>query len=123
MLENKKDKIYRILREEKNWEFDFISTLEEIQSALYQYFGILMLVDFEYECDDTPFFYKIYKFKNIETREPERVPIIGVSYDENNTPTEHIVGYRQWKKSNKDYSNYKDAFEEGLLEAVKMIEK
>ena len=121
-MNNTETEIYRILREEKNWDLDDLS-LNEIHATLYQYFGVLVLVDFIYECDTTPFFYKIYKFKDLITREPERVPVEAARYDEDGTEMIDIVGYRQWKRSYKDFNNYKDAFEEGLLEAVKMIDK
>ena len=121
-MNNTETEIYRILREENNWDLDDLS-LNEIHSTLYQYFWVLVLFDFIYECDTTPFFYKIYKFKDLITREPERVPVEAARYDEDGTEMIDIVGYRQWKRSYKDFNNYKDAFEEGLLEAVKMIDK
>ena len=81
---------------------------------------ILVLVDYCYECTDTSYFYKIYKLN--ENGKPETVPIIGAHYYKDGSYEENIVGYRDYKRSYKDYKTYSDALEAGLQEALKMIE-
>lgn len=82
--------------------------------------GILVLVDYGYECDSTPYFYKIYKFVD-EHGKPERWPIKGVRYDDGTEITD-IVGYRNYKRSYGDYKSYSDALDAGLQEGLSMIE-
>lgn len=74
--------------------------------------NILLVVDYEYECDTTPYYFKIYRLG--ENGKPERVPIKGVSYDKNDNATEHIVGYRDWERSKGDYSTYEEAAEAAI---------
>lgn len=117
-------KVYSEILEKKAINIDEDATSEQLRDMLENY-GILLLVDFEYECDDTPYFYKIYRFKDNTTKEPTRVPIKGVHYlvddDGNENEIEEVVGYRQWERSRKDFHTYKEALEWGLLEAVKKL--
>lgn len=71
--------------------------------------NILIVVDYEWECDTTPYYFKIYRLG--ENGKPERVPVKGVSYDKDDIPTEHIVGYRDWERSNDDFKSYEQACE------------
>lgn len=92
---------------------------QELQEWLREN-GILVLVDYEYECDNTPYFYKIYKFVD-EHGKPERWPIKGVRY-EGDKEIEETVGYRNYKRSYGDYKSYSDALDAGLQEGLGMIE-
>ena len=83
--------------------------------------GILVLVDYEYECDSTPYFYKIYKFVD-EHGKTERWPIEASIYEDDGTEMIDIVGYRNYKRSYGDYESYSDALDAGLQEALGMIE-
>ena len=73
---------------------------------------ILVVPDYIYECTNTSWVYKIFRLG--ENGKPEKVAVKGVSYDENNNPTEHIVGYRDYKVSYKDYATREEAEEEGI---------
>ena len=74
--------------------------------------GILLIVDYDYECTDTSYFYKIYRLG--EHGKPERVAIIGVGYDKDGTEHESIVGYRDYERSHKDYHTYEEACEDAI---------
>ena len=82
-------------------------TLQSARKWLKEKYNILLVVDYEYECDTTPYFFKIYRLGKYG--KPERVAIKGVSYDKDNNATEHIVGYRDWERSKGDYSTYERA--------------
>ena len=89
---------------------DMTCTCPTIQMAmkwLREKHNILLVVDYEYECDTTPYFFKIYRLG--KNGKPERVAVKGVSYDKDNNATEHIVGYRDWERSKGDYSTYEEA--------------
>lgn len=75
-------------------------------------FNIIIIPNYEYECDAIPWCYKIFKLG--ENGKPERVVVKGVSYDKDNNPTEHIVGYRDYERSYEDYSTKEEAIEEGI---------
>ncbi len=87
-------------------------TLQMATKWLQEALNILVIPNYEYECDDTPWCYKIFLLE--EGGKPERVPIKGVSYDKDNNPTEHIVGYRDYERSYNDYSTKEEAIEEGI---------
>ena len=74
--------------------------------------NILAVVDYEYECDDTPYFYKIYRLG--EHGKPSRVAIKGVRYDKDGTEHEQIVGYRDYERSYEDYHTYEEACEDAI---------
>ena len=82
--------------------------------------NILVLVDYCYECTDTSYFYKIYKFVD-EHGKCEKFEIKGAKYV-NGVEIIETVGYRDYKRSYSDYKSYDDALEAGLQEALKMIE-
>ena len=94
-------------------------TLQMAIKWLKEVHNILVVVDYEYECTDTSYFYKIYRLG--EHGKPERVAVKGVSYDKNNNPTTHIVGWRDYERSNKDYSTREEAKEEGIKYALESL--
>ena len=87
----------------------------EVQDWLRKFHKILVIVDYCYECTDTSYFYKIFKFSD-KYGKPERVTV-ELTYSEGNT---HRV-FSDYKRSYKDYKHYSDAFEEGLQAALEMI--
>ena len=94
-------------------------TLQVAMKWLREVHNILLVVDYEYECDTTPYYFKIYRLG--ENGKPERVTIKGVSYDKDNNATEHIVGYRDWERSYGDYSTYEEACEESIKYCLKNL--
>ena len=74
----------------------YIPTLQMATKWLQEALNILVIPNYEYECDDTPWCYKIFLLE--EGGKPQRVPIKGVSYDKDNNPTEHTVGYRDYEQ-------------------------
>lgn len=94
-------------------EYDYIApTLQMAMKWLQETFNIVIIPNYEYECNDTPWCYKIFMLE--ENGKPQRVAIKGVSYDKDNNPAEHIVGYRDYERSYKDYSTKEEAIEEGI---------
>ena len=87
-------------------------TLQTAMKWLEEVHHILVVPDYIYECTNTSWVYKIFRLG--ENGKPEKVAIKGVSYDENNNPTEHIVGYRDYEVSYKDYATRGEAEEEGI---------
>ena len=82
-------------------------SLQMAMKWLREVHNILLVVDYEYEYDSTPYYYKIYRL-GINGK-PERIAIKGTSYDKDNNPTEHIVSYRDWERSRNDYPLYEEA--------------
>ena len=95
-------------------------TIVELQEWLIKN-KILVLVDYCYECTNTSYFYKIYKFVD-EHGKCEKWPVKGVRYDNEGIEIEEIVCYRDYKRSYSDYETYSDALEAGLYEALSMLE-
>ena len=96
------------------------SKLLERQLKLKNDFKTLVLVDYCYEYDTTSYFYKIYKFIN-EHGEPMSWPVIGAHYNEfTGEEIKTVVGYRQYKRSYKDYETYEQALEAGIEEVTIM---
>jgi hypothetical protein len=87
-------------------------TLQMAMKWLKETHNILIVPDYEYECDSTPYLYKIYRLG--ENGKPERIGVKGVSYDEDNNPIEQIVGYRDYERSYKDYSTQEEAINDGI---------
>ena len=87
-------------------------TLQMAMKWVQETFNIIIIPNYEYECDSTPWCYKIFKLG--ENGKPERVAVKGVSYDKDDNPTEHIVGYRDYERSYKDYATKEEAIEEGI---------
>ena len=57
---------------------------------------ILVIVDYEYECTDKSYYYKIYRLG--ENGKPEKVEVTGVRYIDGNPHTE-TIGYRDYIRS------------------------
>ena len=93
-------------------EIVLIPTLQMAVKWVQEAHNIIIIPNYEYECDSTPWCYKIFKLG--ENGKPERVAVKGVSYDKDNNPTEHVVGYRDYERSYKDYSTKEEAIEEGI---------
>lgn len=95
-------------------EADLITlpTLQMAMKWLRKVHNVLLVVDYEWECDTTPYFFKIYRLG--ENGEPERIAVKGVSYDIDGNPIKHIICYRDWEKSYGDYSTYEDACEAAI---------
>lgn len=87
-------------------------TLQMAMKWVQETFNIVIIPNYEYECDSTPWCYKIFKLG--ENGKPERVVVKGVSYDKDDNPTEHIVGYRDYERSYKDYATKEEACEAGI---------
>ena len=88
-----------------------IPTIQMAMKWLNEVHHILVVSDYEYEFTDTSWYYKIYRLG--DNGKPERVPVKGVSYD-NSGEHEHIVGYRDYERSYKDYATREEAGEEGI---------
>lgn len=94
-------------------------TLQIATKWIQKTFNIIIIPNYEYECDDTPWCYKIFKLG--ENGEPERVAIKGVSYDKDDNPTERIVSYRDYERSYNDYATKEEAIEEGIKHCLENL--
>lgn len=84
-------------------------TLQMAMKWIQEIHNIIIVADYEYEFTDTSWYFKIYRLG--ENGKPERVPVKGVAYDNSG---EHIVGYRDYERSYKDYATKEEAIEEGI---------
>ena len=84
-------------------------TLQLAMKWLRKIHHIIVAIGYDYEFTDTSYCYKIYQLG--ENGEPKRVAITGVS---DRDEKEHIVGFRDYKRSYKDYATYEDAVEDGI---------
>ena len=102
--------------EVENWNIEpkYFSapTLQMATKWVQETFNIVIIPNYEYECDSAPWCYKIFKLG--ENGKPERVVVKGVSYDKDDNPTEHIVSYRDYERSYKDYATKEEACEAGI---------
>ena len=73
---------------------------------------ILVIVDYEYECTDKSYYYKIYRLG--ENGKPESVEITGVGYDVDGNPHTETIGYRDYIRSFADYEENEEALAEGI---------
>jgi hypothetical protein len=89
-----------------------VPTLQMAMKWLRETHNVLVIPDYDYECTDKPYCYKIYKLG--ENGKPERIPIEGVRYDTLNEPHTEIVAYRDYKRSYFDYKTYEEACEAGI---------
>ena len=94
-------------------------TLQMVMNWLEEVHHILVIPDYIYECTDTSWVYKIYRLG--ENGKPERCVVKGVSYDDGNNPTEHIVGYRDYDMSEQEYATRREAVEEGIKYCLKNL--
>lgn len=87
-------------------------TLQMAVSWIQEKYNILIVADYDYECTDTSWYYKIYKLGQFG--EPVKVPVIGESYDKDGNAQQHIVGYRDYERSYKDYATREEAEQDGI---------
>ena len=96
-------------------------TLQMAMKWVQETFNIIIIPNYEYECTSTPWCYKIFRLG--ENGKPKRVAVKGVSYDMDNNPTEHIVGYRDYELSYKDYATKEEACEAAIKYCLKNLIK
>lgn len=87
-------------------------TLWDVMTWLKDVHHMLVVVDYEYECTDKSYCYKVYKLG--ENGKPERIEIMGVRYGIDGSQYTETVGYRDYVRSYKDYAEYNEALEEGI---------
>lgn len=87
-------------------------TLQMAMKWLRETHNVLVIPDYDYECTDKSYCYKIYKLG--ENGKPKRVPIEGVRYDMRGESYVDIVAYRDYKRSYSDYETYEEACEAGI---------
>ena len=80
--------------------------------SLWDVHHILVIVDYEYECTDKSYYYKIYRLG--ENGKPEKVEVTGVRYDKDGNPHTETIGYRDYIRSCEDYAGYEEALMEGI---------
>ena len=96
-----------------SWDTEYKTpTLQMAMKWLRDAHNVLVIPDYDYECTDKSYCYKIYKLG--ENGKPERVPIEGVSYDMLGEPHTEIVAYRDYKRSYSDYKTYEEACEAAI---------
>lgn len=87
-------------------------TLQMAIKWLNEVHHILVVSDYEYECTDTSWYYKIYKFVD-EHGKCKSWPVNAVR-DIDGLETEVTVAFRDYMRSYKDYATRKEADEEGI---------
>ena len=95
-----------------NLKYDPAPLLWDVIIWLKDVHHILVIVDYEYECTDKSYYYKIYRLKG--NGRPERVKVTGVRYDEDGNPHNETIGYRDYIRSCEDYAGYEEALMEGI---------
>ena len=90
----------------------YCPTLQMAMKWLREVHSILLVVDYDYECTNTSYCYKIYKLG--EHGKPERVAINGIYYDKNGNPTTQVVCWRDYERSYSDYGTYEEACEAAI---------
>jgi len=97
-------------------------TLQMAMKWLRDEHNILLVADYEYECTDTSYYYKIYRLG--ENGKPERCAVKGEHYDrETDKMVEHIVGYRDYERSYSDYGTYEEACDAGIKYCLENLAK
>ena len=104
-----------------NLKYDPAPSLWDVMIWLKDVHHILVIVDYEYECTDKSYYYKIYRLG--ENGKPERVEVSGVRYDKDGNPHTETIGYRDYIRSYEDYENYEDALMEGIQYCLIKMEK
>lgn len=94
-------------------------TLWVAMKWLRELHNVLIISDYDYECTDNPYCYKIYKLG--ENGKPKQVPIEGVSYDMFNEPHVEIVAYRDYEKSFFNYKTYEEACEAAIKDCLENL--
>lgn len=87
-------------------------TLQMAMKWLRETHNVLVIPDYDYECTNKSYCYKIYKLG--ENGKPERVPIEGVRYDTLGESHTEIVSYRDYERSYFDYKTYEETCEAGI---------
>lgn len=87
-------------------------TLHTAIKWLEEVHRIVLVPDYDYECTDTSYCYKVYRLG--ENGKPERVPVIGVSYDNDGNEHKEVVGYRDYERSYSDYATREMALDDGI---------
>ena len=95
-----------------NLKYDPAPLLWDVIIWLKDAHHILVIVDYEYECTDKSYYYKIYRLKG--NGRPERVEVTGVRYDKDGNPHNETIGYRDYIRSCEDYAGYEEALMEGI---------
>ena len=95
-----------------NLKYDPAPLLWDVIIWLKDVHHILVIVDYEYECTDKSYYYKIYRLKG--NGRPERVEVTGVRYDEDGNPHNETIGYRDYIRSCENYAGYEEALMEGI---------
>lgn len=87
-------------------------TLQMAMKWLNEVHHILVVSDYEYECTDTSWYYKIYKLVD-EHGKCKSWPVNTVRYIDG-LEVELTVAFRDYMRSYKDYATKKEADEEGI---------
>lgn len=87
-------------------------TIQMTMKWLREIHHIFLVVDYNYECTDKSYIYKVYHLG--ENGKPERFPVWGVSYDIEGNQHKEIVSYRNFELSYFDYATYDEAADEGI---------
>ena len=95
-----------------DYEYYPAPSLWDVMIWLKDVHHILVIVDYEYECTDKSYYYKIYRLG--ENGKPERVEVTGVRYDKDGNQHTETIGYRDYIRSYEDYENYEEALMEGI---------
>lgn len=95
-----------------NLKYDPAPLLWDVIIWLKDVHHILVIVDYEYECTDKSYYYKIYRLKG--NGRPEKVEVTGVRYDKDGNPHTETIGYRDYIRSCEDYAGYEEALMEGI---------
>ena len=95
-----------------DYEYYPAPSLWDVMIWLKDVHHILVIVDYEYECTDKSYYYKIYRLKG--NGRPERVEVTGVRYDKDGNPHNETIGYRDYIRSCENYAGYEEALMEGI---------
>ena len=95
-----------------DYEYYPAPSLWDVMIWLKDVHHILVIVDYEYECTDKSYYYKIYRLG--ENGKPDRVEVTGVRYDKDGNPHTETIGYRDYIRSCEDYENYEEALQAGI---------
>lgn len=95
-----------------DYEYYPAPSLWDVMIWLKDVHHILVIVDYEYECTDKSYYYKIYRLG--KNGKPERFEVTGVRYDKDGNPHTETIGYRNYIRSYEDYENYEEALMEGI---------
>ena len=89
-----------------------VPTLQMAMKWLREVHHIVLVVDYDYECTDKSYCYKVYRLG--ENGKPERVPIYGVGYDIEGNQYRELVSYRDYERSRFEYVKYEEACEAAI---------